>query len=1113
VFDLNGSFSAPGRKFYTALTILLSFSRVAVGQSTFASITGTVTDSSGAAVPAAKIVVKNNATNIETTTTSNGAGIYTVAELNEGVYSLQAQASGFKEFVAGDVALAARDLRRIDVVLQVGSMDTKVEVTAGATLIETETARISDIKTVGRIDQLPLNSMSIWASLALSPNLLQAGNGSSTIRFAGSTANQANWSIDGTSFSDGVTATQIGPLANFVEWMQELKIDLANNTAEFGTLGQVTAISKSGTNEFHGAAFDYYTTPGFLSRNPFALTRPSGVSQYPGMAAGGPIYLPKIYNGKNRSFFFVQYETFRGVEAPQLLNPTVPLPAWRNGDFSGLLPGTLIYDPATNQPFPNNQIPANRINPVSQKYQNLFYPLPNFGGDSTLQSQNYRANLNWPYANYDWGTRIDHHFSDHDSIFGRIHSDDQKLGQYYNNDPTIPPYHQHRADWAGGVTYTHVFRPDLINELRWGFAFNNNPVIGDLNGPNIVQQLGVVGLAPNLPNIAGLPAVSWSGIGLTSVAEYPYTSPGSRENNHEFQDTVSWFHGRHNFKMGADVTRIEYDSYSANAALFGSLTFSNRFSSGGVAGQGNPYADFLLGIPTTVSRAFPPVPVNRNRFQNDFFFLDDFKVSSKLTLNVGLRYELHLPWHENSDYISLFDISNGKIVVPDSALSKVSSLLPASYVGVVGAKAAGLPESLIRADTNNFAPRIGLAYRPWSNKTVFRAGYGIYYDVVPQLPTNGGIPFVLNEPAYTNPYPNPTVILPQVFPNTGVGGPSTVSLPNAINPNLKIPYSMQYNFTIEHEQWHTGFRASYIGTAERQGVWSYNYNSPLPNTLPYIAKLSTIPYAQYPGINYYTNGSTHDYNALTLTATRSMAQGLYFQSSWTWARDLGTLLGGATAEDPFSLLREYGVQLDVPTHRFTNNMTYELPFGTGRHWLRGASLPVNLIAGGWDVSVIYSLYSGQFLTPLWTGSDPTGTAYTTSSTPALVTIRPNQLCNPNLPSGQRSVNAWFNAACFAPPTPGQFGSAANGVIQGPGVNVWHMGVYKNLVFQEHQRIKARLEVTATNVFNHPNWSNPATNVSQTSNVGVITGVGGVNGASTGDVPGARALRAAIRVEW
>ena len=282
--DLRGSVLLPGLKFYPAVMVLLSFSRIASGQSTFASITGTVTDSSGAAVPGAKIIVKNDATNIEATANSNESGIYTVAELNEGVYSLRSQAAGFKEFVAADVALAARDVRRIDVVLQVGSMDTKVEVTVGATLIETETARISDIKTVGTIDQLPLNSMSIWASLALSPNLLQAGNGSSTLRFAGSTANQANWSIDGTSFSDGVTATQIGPLANFVEWMQELKIDLANNSAEFGTLGQVTAISKAGTNDFHGAAFDYYTTPGFLARNPFALTRPSGVSQYPGIA-------------------------------------------------------------------------------------------------------------------------------------------------------------------------------------------------------------------------------------------------------------------------------------------------------------------------------------------------------------------------------------------------------------------------------------------------------------------------------------------------------------------------------------------------------------------------------------------------------------------------------------------------------------------------------------------------------------------------------------------------------------------------------------------------------------------------------------------------------------
>lgn len=1092
---------------------LLSMCAAAGAQTTFASITGTVTDASGAVVPKAQITAINVETNIRTAAESNEAGNYTIAQLKEGTYTLRAQAAGFKEFVAQSIILVARDLRRVNVTLEVGSVETAVEVTAGATLIETETARISDTKNAEVMKTLPLNSRSIWAILALSPNVLQAGSGSSTIRFAGSGSNQAHWAIDGVTMSDGVDETQIGPLANYIESFEQIKLDISNNTAEFGTIGQVTMISKSGTNAVHGNAFDYYSTPWFRARNPFALARGAGISHIPGGSIGGPVRLPHIYDGRNRTFFFGSFETSRGSAVTDLLNPTVPIPAWRQGDFSGLAGGVRVYDPTTGQPFPNNRIPANRLNPVSVKIQERFYPLPNFGDVSTLVSQNYREMKIRPRdpSTY-WTARGDHRISERDSIFGRFTFHRAYNRPYEGNLPTIGQRYQRRDNRAAVVSHTHVFRPTFLNEFRWGFALNNNPIAGPLNGQAIVKELGLTGLAPDLPDYSGIFKVSFTGLGLTGISQVDYRRPGFRNHLEEFQDHLSWFRNRHNVKVGFNLTRVEWDDMAAPAALFGSVSFSNRFSSGGISGQGHPYADFLLGIPTGASRAFTPMRTDRNRWQYDFFVADDFKVGPRLTINAGVRYELHLPWRENHRTVSLFDIGSKSIVIEDGATGQVSKLFPKAYVPIVEAKTVGLPgRTLLRTDRNNFVPRLGIAYRPWGNTTVFRAGYGIFFDVVPRNLNMGGIPFVINEPGYTNPSPNFDLVLPRVFPATGTGGPSTVGIPAAVNPDLKIPYSMQYNLTIEHQRWDSGFRISYIGTNTRQTDWAYDYNSPAPDTRLYIDK--PRPFPNYPSISYYTNGAGHQYHGLTVEAERSMAKGLHFQASWTWARDIGDLMRGASPENPFDRRREVAVCEDIPTHRVTTNAIYQLPFGRGRHWLSGASRLLNLAVGGWQLSAIYSIYSGQFLTPYWSGPDPTGTAYTTSRTPVVVTRRPDHLRDANLPKDQRSVSRWFDVGAFAPPQPGQYGSAAKGVIKGPGVNVWHTGLYKNLLFQD-QGLRLRWELTATNIFNHPNWSNPSsTNITSLASVGVISGVGGVNGASTGDVPGPRAFRMGLRLEW
>src|SRR5215831_12279300 len=342
---------------------ILFFPATNFAQTTFATITGLITDPNGAVIPGASVVVTNTDTNYRYSARSNDTGYYSIAQLLEGVYDLSAEAPGFARFEQRGIRIANQEVRRIDIRFDLASVQTAVEVNGGASLIETEKARISDTKGADVIKSLPLNQRSLWDFVGQNPSVIQAANGSATRRFSGSRNNQSDASVDGITISNGRDGTQITPLVNYIESMAEVRVDMANNTAEFGALGQVTVVSKSGNNQTHVTGFDYYSTPMFGSRNPFSTSGGGTVLHLPGCTIGGPIRFPHLYNGKDRTFFFGSYETGRGGQVHDLINPTVPLAAWRKGDFSGLLPGTVVKDPFNGgAPFPGNVIPSNRLN-------------------------------------------------------------------------------------------------------------------------------------------------------------------------------------------------------------------------------------------------------------------------------------------------------------------------------------------------------------------------------------------------------------------------------------------------------------------------------------------------------------------------------------------------------------------------------------------------------------------------------------------------------------------------------------------------------------------------------------------------------------------------------
>jgi hypothetical protein len=1080
------------------LAALLLALSPAQAQTTFASITGTVTDAGGAVIPGVQIEATHVRSNYRYNAQSNEAGAYTLSQLREGEYILRASLAGFQEFVVQDILLISRDQRRIDIQLQVGTVETRIEVTGGATLIETETARIGDAKDAAALNTLPLNTRSLYSFLALTPGVLAAGGGVATRRFAGSRLNQSEQSIDGITVSNGFDGTQISPLVGYIESFAEVRVDMANNTADIGSVGQVTIISRSGSNDFHGSAITYYTTPWFRARNPFAAQRGGGVVHQPGFSAGGPVKLPGLYDGMNRTFFFGSFETSRGSNILQLLNPSVPIPAWRAGDFSGL--STTVRDPFGSGPLPGNRIPASQLNPVSQRYQDRFYPLPNFGDPNVFTAQNYREQVTRPFdPNTYYTLRLDHRFSENSFIFGRWTWNRTHSRAFESNLPTVGRRWQTRDTRALNLSYTHMLTPTVVSETRWGFAWNDNPRNGPVLGQELVSELGITGLVPDLPNMNGLLDVSFAGLGIQRVMQTPWRHPGFLNYAQQIQQHLNWYRGNHSIKSGFQLNRVGFQDRNANDALFGRVQFSNRFS-------GHPYADFLYGIPTNMNRAFPPELIDRVRWSYEFFVADDWKIAPTLTLNLGLRYEWKPGYIEKNGLQAVFDIDSGRIVIPDGASSQVSPLVPTGYVDIVEASQAGWPSrTLMDTDRNNFAPRIGLAWRPLGPDTVLRAGWGMFYDVVPRATAAGGAPFVLNEPTFTNPANNPVVIFPRVFPDQG-GSLSTIGLPAAIRRDLRIPFSMQYNLTIEHQRWNTGFRASYIGTNTRQGEWGYNINSPLPGPDPFITKPRM--FQRYPAITYISNGAGHQYHGFQAEVERRFLNGLSYQASWNWARDIGDLERGQSPENPFDRQRERGVWLDIPTHRITGNFIYELPFGRGKPFLNVAGPVANHVFGGWEISAIYSYYSGQFITPTWTGPDPVGIAFTSSTSAPNVTLRPDHLRNANLPADQQSTGRWFDVGAFAPPQPGSFGTSARGVIIGPNSKVVNFGLMKSIFLTENTRLRA--EITATNLFNRPNYSLPDANISNLGTVGVISGVGDT---STLDGSGPRGFRAGLRFEW
>ena len=1049
------------------LTLCLLSSTTFHAQATFGTITGIVVDGSGAVVPNASIKITSLETGITREVFTNATGNYEATHLNPGRYTVSMQSAGFKKFEHGEVLLEALRTVRINIALEVGNMEAEVTVSAGTPIIETEASTISDIKNVRQLRDLPLNILNgvvLNSFLFSTPTGYQSAG--SKFSFGGARGTQLHYNIDGISANSPAFGVQNSPAEPTLESIQEMRFDIVNNRAEFGEVTNVTAITKSGGNDLHGTVFWLNGINQYNARPFFATQKGKNINNDLGFTLGGPII-------KNKTFYFGSYEAFR-QRIPANLAPNLPTVRMRQGDFSQLLSlatPITIRNPYTGAVFPGNIIPQELLSTTSLKWQERFFPLPNFGPPE-LTVANFRGTYAQQVQEDSFDVRVDHYFSPGNKIYAKY---GYKRLDNHMIDAGVPPEFggtrvNVREGWVGTISDTWTVSPQLINELKIGFARGFNPREGSLGGQELIDFLGIQGL-PRVPaEVRNIPSVSITG--FHSVFQVAKAQPA--ENTFQLIDQVTYIKGRHTIKSGAEYRPQQFNEYVS--PMFGSYGFTNRFS-------GHAYADFLLGLPNSTSRTYARDSQAGRTWFLSGFIQDDFKLSQRLTLTYGLRYEYDRPAVDTFDTIANFDTKTGSLVVPtDQVLrQKVNPLFPSS-IPIITAQQAGLPTRPLRdPDKNNFQPRVGFALRPFDNtSTVLRGGYGIYYDdlTLDLFSELWGGPFAVTE-SFTNGIVGgvPQLTFSQPFLGAGALGAVNVT---GIDRSLGNPYIQQWNFTAEREVgFNSGLRISYIGTKSTDLIYGRNINQPLASAVAFSQ--NRRPYPLYRNITMRENGGNQTYHALSTEFERRWERGLSFQTAWTWAKALadvdeatGRTEGGPTLEDAFNRSRERGDVQFSPRHRFISNLLWELPFGTGRRYLNQAGV-LDWVLGGWQLSGIYNYQTGEFLTPTFAGPDP-------SNTQTFGGV-PDRVGNGNLSSDQRSIDRWFDASAFAVPPNGRFGNAGRGIIVGPNRQAMNLGIFKS--FKVKERAAVRVQATFTNVLNHPNFGNPNLNISTPTAVGLI----------------------------
>jgi hypothetical protein len=1111
-----------------------------LAQSTFGSIRGSVQDSSGAAIPDSRLTLHSIDENTDRVVKTDAAGDYEMDNVLAGKYSIRAQHDGFADTVVDGITLAARQDLRYALKMTVATQATTVEVTSSANQINTENGVIGDSKGTSDIGQLPLNfrasTTSPLASLETSPNVQTDSQGN--IAIGGATSNMVGFSVDGISTANVFnSAAGTNPYPS-PEGIAELKVTAFNNNAEFSQVGDVTFTTRGGTNAFHGSLFEYLQNDALDARvYTFAEKAPKQFNTFGG-SIGGPVLIPHLYDGHNKTFFFFDYEGNRRhtSEAEQYTVPSMQDRTGNLSDLASTIPNGVLRNPFTQQPYANTTIP--NISPFATALLNNYYPLPNLAAHVGLV--NYQTLVPIPSTTDGFDARIDQVLTSKQQVYARFNRKNLNVNVV---NPLLPNDDDTEHDRSFLISHNYVISTRLLNEFRYGFTDTilspDFPIEGAaaLQGLNL-QVSGSQGVnVSNHPTDQGFPSIVFSdGTNFTPIGR-DHVGP-TQSTTKQIADNLTYSRGRHTIRAGVDIrwVRFAVPEIETPSDDYGLFTFNqNTFT-------GSSFGDLLLGAPNTTYFAVTGPRDDAGGAQYGIYGQDQWQINDRLTLNFGLRWELLPPFVDKNGIQANFDpnysgvgangqgavlvnniLLNGLKPAPDFLASfnacGLQGVNPnynaATCTPVVSNGEDGLPAGLRQTYRRNFDPRISLAYRPFSdNKTVVRAGFGIFtVTALGQLQNNNES----NPQAAVNTWQNnnggtPIFTFPQVTPvGAGLqfgGG----ELEQATDPRYRDAQTAQWNLTVERELTsNTSLRVSYVGMNSYRLNVTENLNQTHPSTMPY--NIANAPFQNWGVIFNTANLGGQNYQALVLEASHRMARGLSYQANYAWTHNLSDAQGDAPTAfqgetrygladlNHFDISANRGNVVGTRRQRLLVTGTYELPFGKGRQWLNSSPVAGGIL-GGWNLNTITVLQTGPYLTPTDSVSqDQTNTEPAEDGS----IVRPDRVGNP-IPTN-RSPSNYFNFDAFAhtPVDAGRVGNAGVGILEAPGTVAVSAGLAKMIAIRENLHL--RFESTFTNVLNHTNFAPPATNISSKASFGVLMA------AQTAENAGNRTGQLALRLEF
>ncbi len=1126
-------------------------------------VLGHIQDSSGGAIPGAKVTLRNTQTGISRTFTTSNVGDYVFVNEIPGTYVVTVEKSGFITATTGGLILHVGQTLRQDFTLQVGSETQRVTISAQAPMLQTDNAAIGSVVNSRTIAALPLNGRDYTTLIAINAGVTQPSGGIQASIFDphglnpswsmssidGARPASISYLVDGITDSDQFFAKSISLIS--ADSIQEFKLQNGLYSAAYGAgSAQVNVALKSGTNQLHGTAYDYWRNSALQPDNAIIaalnarngshtpVVSPFNQNQF-GFTLGGPMVFPRIYNGRDRTFWFVGYEGGRQISGG--VSPgfaQLPTTQERNGDFSdwpypidnpattGSVPATTD-NPAGRVPFPNNTIPSTMISPIAQKWLNYF-PTPNIS--CQLPCLNFSKVVKSTITTDTVNGRVDHQLTSRDRLTGTV-----IVSRDVPYSPSILPASSSTSfsrTRMVGLDYIRNLTPNSINDFRAGYNrenFHEGSVTAF--GPNLSQQLGFLNTTP-LPAFYGLPGLSL-GDG--------YSAPGNnnngysqKENIFEYADNYTLIHGKHTLTFGADIRRYQLqdlDGFTANGQVnaTGAYTASDPKAAGRPGPtSGNGFADFLLGYPFSVIPALPLASDIYNVRSTDwnFFAQDDFRITPRVTVNLGLRYEIPEALHSITNDGSVLNLATPGGGVIWASKSYVTPLQGAPRANIY--YQCCVSNELVPTHFRDFSPRIGLAWRPLSHndRLVLRAGYGLFYGIYMRFYDGANYDSNILSLVFPNPnYPEATgfeksspLALNTLWLPPVTLLPTTIPPPYAFGiqtewPNNKDPYDQQWTLDAQYEfsptvmldvgyvgghslnlpyQWHfnEGFLPKVAGDpcnviqdrslASATCLADPNFQ-PIDTRVPF-ANLSSGSYAN-------ANILWSNYNALQIRLEKRFSQGFQFDANYTWSRtfDLGSEIaqfGGQIAnfiQNAHDLAADYGPAAFDQPQRFVLSYLYEDPIGKGRNIDLGWA---NWILGGWQTSGIVTFASGL---PFTIGCCPRSTPVNQTGNIFGNRIRANLVGNPK--AGTQTVLQWFNPAAFAVPEAGTFGNVSRDSLRGSSVHEGDISFMKNFQVTERHTLQYRLDIF--NVFSSryafPHLPN---SVVQSSPVGCTPGPAG-----------------------